>query len=122
MQHGHTLKKLNFRLCPIPSAHPGGRTQAFKLKSCLICFIFIVPLSACAISVKIFTTDRVTAKFKYLTFHHTSGGWCKILITVLLIYRHWVIMAYSEKLSDIIIFEKCEVYYTKKANIDFALA
>ena len=48
------------------------------------------------------------------------GG--KILITVMLIYGHWVIMAYSEKLSDIIVWEKCEVYATKKANISFALA
>ena len=31
-------------------------------------------------------------------------------------------MAYSEKLSDIIDLEKCEVYSTKKANIAFALA
>ena len=30
-----------------------------------------------------------------------SGGWGKILITVMLIYMHWAIMAYSEKLSDI---------------------
>ena len=26
--------------------------------------------------------------------------WGKIVITVMLIYRHWVIMAYSKKLSD----------------------
>ena len=31
-------------------------------------------------------------------------------------------MAYSEKLSDFIILEKCEIYSTKKANIAFALA
>ena len=42
--------------------------------------------------------------------------------TLMLINRHWVIMAYSEKLSDIIDLEKCEVYSTKKANIAFALA
>ena len=41
---------------------------------------------------------------------------------VMLIYRHWVIMTYSEILSDIIVLEKCEVYSTKKANIAFALA
>ena len=33
-----------------------------------------------------------------------------------------MIMAYSEKLSDIIVLEKCEVYSTKKANIAFGLA
>ena len=46
----------------------------------------------------------------------------KILITAMLIYRHWVIMAYSEKLADIMVLEKCEVYSTKKDNIAFALA
>ena len=36
-------------------------------------------------------------------------GWDKILITVMLIFRHCVFMAYSEKLSDKIVFEKCEL-------------
>ena len=31
-------------------------------------------------------------------------------------------MAGGERLSDIIVLEKCEVYSTKKANIAFALA
>ena len=31
-------------------------------------------------------------------------------------------MTYSEKLSDILVLEKCEVYFTKKSNIVFALA
>ena len=37
-----------------------------------------------------------------LTFDPPFGvrGWSKILITVMLIYRHWVIIAYGEKLSD----------------------
>ena len=54
----------------------------------------------------------------YLTFDPTkcSGGGGKILITVMLIYRYWLIMAYQEKL------EKCEVYSTKKAHIAFAFA
>ena len=42
MQHDHVLKKLNFDLL----------TQALDGKSYLICFIFIVALSACEISVK----------------------------------------------------------------------
>ena len=49
-----------------------------------------------------------------LTTPKWSGGWGKILITVLLIYSHWVIKAYSEKLFDVIVLEKCEVYSTKK--------
>ena len=61
------------------------------------------------ISVKILTNDLVIAKFKYLT------GVCgKILVTVMLIYRQWAIMAYSENLSDIIALGKCEVHYTNK--------
>ena len=71
---------------------------------------------------KVLTTYRVIAKFKSLTPPEGSGGRGKILITVMLIYRHWVIMTYSEKLSDIIVLKKCEVYSTQKANIAFALA
>ena len=41
------------------------------------------------------------------------GGGGEIVITVMLIYRHLVSMVYSEKLSDIIVFEECEVYTTK---------
>ena len=33
-------------------------------------------------------------------------GWGKTFITVMLIYRHLVSVAYSEKLSDIIVMEK----------------
>ena len=43
-----------------------------------------------------------------------GGGGGKILITVMLIYKHWVIMTYSEKLSDIKALGKWEVYHTKK--------
>ena len=50
------------------------------------------------------------------------GGveWSKILITVMLIYRHLVIMVYSKKFSDIIVLEKNEVYSTKKLSQKFA--
>ena len=57
---------------PTSQVHPTeGGTQAFDRKSRLIRFIFIVPLSACKIGVKILTTDWVIAKFKYLTFYPT---------------------------------------------------
>ena len=46
----------------------------------------------------------------------------KFLITVMLIYRHWVIMAYSDRFLDIIVLKKCEVYSTKNVNIPFVLA
>ena len=49
MQHCHVLKKIKFDLltplCPPPGSDPG-------LRSCLRCFIFIVPLSAPEVSVK----------------------------------------------------------------------
>ena len=47
--HDIVLKKLNFDL-------PECETQALDLKLRLICFIFIVPLSACESSVKMLTT------------------------------------------------------------------
>ena len=47
MQHDHILKKFNFGLRPTPLVYPGRQIQAFELKSCLIAFISIVPLSAC---------------------------------------------------------------------------
>ena len=88
----------------LASVQPPKSTQgvgSFDLKSRLIYFIFILPLSASEISLKILTTVWVIAKFKYLTFDFTLGvrGWGKVLFTVMLIYRHCVIMAYGEKLS-----------------------
>ena len=47
MQHDRVLKKFNFDLLT-----PGGEIQAFDQKSRLICFVFIVSMSACEISVK----------------------------------------------------------------------
>ena len=46
-----------------------------------------------------------------------GGLWgSKILVTVMLIFRHWVIIDYSEKLSDIIVLLKYEVYSTKSKS------
>ena len=66
--------------------------------------------------------ECVRTEFKNLTFDPTKGvrGRGKILIIVMLIYRHLVIMAYSEKLSDIIAMRKWEVYHTKKVTLAFA--
>ena len=52
MQHDHVRKKLNFDVLTHPLSPPRGLAQAFEQKSCLICFLFIVTLSACEISVK----------------------------------------------------------------------
>ena len=48
-------------------------TQAFKLKSSLICFISIAALPVCKISAKKITIALVIAKFKYLTFDPLGG-------------------------------------------------
>ena len=74
MQHDIFLKKLNFDLLVLGSVEGGSaeknvlkkwnfdiltpplKTKNCDLKSCLICFINIVPLSACVISAKM-TTD-----------------------------------------------------------------
>ena len=48
---------------------PEGETQVYDRKSCLICFIFIVPLSACEISIK--NIDNLLSYCKYLTFDPT---------------------------------------------------
>ena len=48
-------------------------------------------------------------------------GLGKSFVIVMLINRHCAIMAYSEKLSEIKAFGKCEVHYTK-ANKAFAFA
>ena len=70
MQYDHVLKKLIFDLLTTPPKSTQGRTQAFDQNSRLIRFIFIVPLSAREIPVKIID-NWVNAKFKYLTFDPT---------------------------------------------------
>ena len=62
MQHDHFLKKVNFDLVIPPLSIRRGRTQAFDLKSRLICSIFIVRNFSKNID------NCVIATFKYLTF------------------------------------------------------
>ena len=72
MQHAHALKKLNFH--PHPQVHPQSGTQTFDPKSHLICFIFIVPLSACEISViNIASFDLLTPSPGLVGWG--DGGW-----------------------------------------------
>ena len=67
-------KSLIFASAPFPKSTTGARTHAFKLKSLLICFIFIAALSACKISAKILTIALVIiAKFRRLTFDPIVG-------------------------------------------------
>ena len=58
---------------PPPKSTQLARTQAFKLKSRLICFISIAALPVCKTSVKILIIASVIAKFKYLTFDPLGG-------------------------------------------------
>ena len=93
-------------------------TQAFELKSRLICFISIVPLSAWEISVKNID-NLVIAKFKYLTFDPTLG--VKKVSLSCLSKGTWQIMTYREKLSDISFWEMWSSLH-KKANHSFCIS
>ena len=66
-------KSLILALAPPPKSTQQTLTQAFKLKSHLICFISISALPACKISAKILTIALVIGKFKYLTFDPLGG-------------------------------------------------
>ena len=94
----------------------GGQTQAFELDSKLMFHTYCI--SFCMRNFSKNIDIWVIAKFYYLTFDPACGvrrrG--KMSLTVMLIYRYWVIMAYSEKWSDIIALGKREVYYTKQTN------
>ena len=66
-------KSLILTAAPPPKSTQQARTQAFKLKSRLICFISIAALPVCKISGKKLTIALVIAKFKYLTFDPLGG-------------------------------------------------
>ena len=95
MQHDHISKKSNFGLGLTSKSTHRGWIQAFRLKYHLICFKSITPLPAFKISVKILTTALVIAKLKYLTI---DWGQSVGVEFKLLIYRHLVLMVYSEYL------------------------
>ena len=56
-----------------PKSTQRTQTQAFKLKSHLICFISIDALPACKISAKMLTIALVVVKLKFLTFDPLGG-------------------------------------------------
>ena len=66
-------KNLILTSAPPPKSTQQAWTQAFKLKSRLICFISIAALPVCKISAKILTIALVIVKFKYLTFYPLGG-------------------------------------------------
>ena len=78
---------------PHPLSPPRGSGTGLRSKIAFDMFLIIVTLSACEISVKKMTTDWVIAKFTYLTLDPTGWRGGKFLIMVMLIYRHWVIIA-----------------------------
>ena len=67
-------KSLILASAPPHQSTPGDWTQAFKLNSCLVCFISIAPLPAYKISAKNIDNCFAIAKFKYLTFDPLGGG------------------------------------------------
>ena len=66
-------KSLILASAPPPKSTQRTRTQAFKLKFRLNCFISIAALPACKISAKILTIALVIVKLKYLTFDPLGG-------------------------------------------------
>ena len=112
------LKSLILASTP-PVRQPRGSDPGLKLKSCLICFIRIYCTAVYMQSVgKNIDYWLSYCNIIYLTFVLAIGvrGWGKMFVTVMLIYRHWAIMVYSEKLSDII-FGKRKVHYPQKADM-----
>ena len=110
-------KSLILTSAPSPKSTQQARTQAFKLKSCLICFISIAALPVCKISAKILTIALVIAKFKYLTFDPLGGvkrGWGKTLTLPCLSTGTWQSWFNSEKLLYIMALMKSEGRHTKK--------
>ena len=87
-------------------------------------FISIAALPTCKISAKnIDNCFSYIAKLRYLTFDPL--GWVQgdevKVDTATLIYRHWAIMVYIEKLLNIIDLMKCEDYHTKKLTYRFCI-
>ena len=60
-------KSLILNSAPPPKSTQKARTQAFKLKYCLMCFISIDAVPVCKISTKILTIALVIVKFDLLT-------------------------------------------------------
>ena len=104
MKNDHILQSLFLASAQPPRSTQGTNPCPSKLKSCSICSILIVPLFACKISDKNIDNLFSYVQLIILTFDPrlSDQGWGKIFDTVGFIYRHWEIMAHSEKLFDII--------------------
>ena len=95
-----------FGLGPTPKCTQWAQTQAFTLKSRLICFISIAALPACQISAKNIYNCLSYCENKIFDLWPLRWGqrrWGKTFDNAMLIYSHLAIMAYSEKLLDITI-------------------
>ena len=119
MQHGHILKKFYFGLGSTPKSTQRARTQGFKLKSHLICFISIAALPACKISAKNINNCLSYCEIKIYDLWPLRWGqrrWGKTLTLQCLstgTWQPWSIVR-SEKLLNIIALMKCEDHHTKK--------
>ena len=79
---------------PPPPVHPVDRTQALDQNHVWYAS-YLLYLCLHVKSVKILTNELLrNLNIWPLIPPEGSGGWGKILITVMLMYRHWVIMAY----------------------------
>ena len=75
-------KSLILASAPPPKSTQRTRTQAFKLKSRLICFISIAALPACKISAKNINNCLSYCEIKIFNLWHLrwgQRGWCKTL-------------------------------------------
>ena len=66
------LKKGDFWPQPYPKSPPRVSGQAFKLKFCLICFIFIILLSACKMFIKTMTAKKSSMRARHFLFFNNS--------------------------------------------------
>ena len=117
MPYDHISENYIFLATAQPPRSTQGTIQslAFKTKILLdlahtYCFSVCIHFSAKNID-NIFSYGQL----KYLTFDPSQGIWGVGVNsdTVVIIYRHWAIMAHSENLFETIILGKCEVPYTK---------
>ena len=109
-------KSLILTSAPPPKSTQQARTQAFKLKSRLICFISIAALPVCKISAKNINNCLGYCEiyiFDLWPLRWGQRGWGKTLTLPCLSTGTWQSWSNSEKLLNIIALIKCEDHHTK---------
>ena len=110
-------KSLILASAPPPKSTQQTQTQAFKLKSCLICFKSIAALPKCKISANNFNNCLSYCEIKIFDLwplRWGQRGWGKTLTLPCLSSGTWQSLSNSEKLLNIIALMKCEDHHTKK--------